>query len=728
MSIVRELRRRNVFRVAIAYVIIAWLLLQVSDTLVPALHLPEWFHSGVALLLILGFPLALIFAWAFELTPEGLKRETDVDCPQSVTHITGRKLDYLIIAVLILALGFFVFDKFVLDRSRDADLVQATTEAVTKQAADIADRSIAVLPFVNMSSDPEQEYFSDGISEELLNVLAKLPGLRVAARTSSFQFKGENRNITDIGQQLNAALVLEGSVRKSGLHVRITAQLIDTSTGFHLWSESYDRELENVFAVQDEISAAIVAELKEHLGLQVEAALPSVSVVHTEAHDAYLRGRHLLVQRTRATIEGAVHEFEKAIVLDPDYALAHAELAIATLFLTIYGDLTVAESVARAAPHVERAMALDSTLAQAHAATGYLYRFQENADDALTHFRHAIQINPNYAIAYNAIGVVLNGLGRYEEVFAMTEMALRLDPLSRPAIANHIHRLRDRNRLAEADQELEKLAAIYPSIHASLRGDLTSVGGKWANSVLGYLDALRLEPNRPRIRNDLSAAFALLGLEKEALAISEHPPPVTLSWLGKHGDAVAAAKARVAKDPISLLAGRDLGLALAGAGDYAHARPILEEMWQRRGKRVTQYSWFRIADAVALIAIRRTAGEEDGVDELLAAIRDNVRRYHEAGITNGPESYSVDYEEGLAAYLAGERERGLQLIAKGADDGYFIWPQEAYLQALYDDPGFAPIRKSQEARQVSERERFLAIVCTDNPYETIWQPAGGTCE
>ncbi|MCH7829492.1 MAG: hypothetical protein IIB75_02890 [Proteobacteria bacterium] len=334
-SVWGELRRRNVIKVAIAYVIVGWLLLQVSETLVPALYLPEWFHSGVAFLIILGFPIALIFAWAFELTPEGIKKEEDVDRSQSIAHVTGRKLDYIIIAVLILALGYFAFDKFVLDPSRDSELVQATTEALTEHGkSETVDKSIAVLAFADLSPEGDQEYFSDGISEELLNVLSKIPGLRVAARTSSFQFKGENRDAIDIGEQLNVALILEGSVRKAGLQIRITAQLIDASNGFHLWSETYDRELANIFAVQDEISAAIVNALKEHLGLQVAAAPRVIATANTEAHEAYLRGRYLVVQRNRANIAGAVREFEKAITLDPEYALAHAELAMAVLLLS----------------------------------------------------------------------------------------------------------------------------------------------------------------------------------------------------------------------------------------------------------------------------------------------------------------------------------------------------------------------------------------------------------
>ena len=259
MSLFNELKRRNVFRVGFAYIVMAWLVLQVADVILNNIIAPGWVFHVLLLFLAIGFPFAVFFAWAFELTPEGLKKEKDVDRSKSITRVTGRKLDYGVIAVLVLALAYFTFDKFVLDPSRDAELVQATTEAVAEQAtesgkAEITDKSIAVLPFVNMSNDPDQEYFSDGISEELLNVLAQFPGLKVAARTSAFQFKGQNRDIVGIAKQLHVNHVLEGSVRKSGNRLRITAQLIDAESGFHLWSETYDRELDDIFAIQDEIS------------------------------------------------------------------------------------------------------------------------------------------------------------------------------------------------------------------------------------------------------------------------------------------------------------------------------------------------------------------------------------------------------------------------------------------------------------------------------------------
>jgi TolB-like protein/Tfp pilus assembly protein PilF len=714
MSFVDELKRRNVLRVAIAYAIVAWLIAQVTELAFDSFGTPDWAIKTVLFLLLIGFPLALLFAWAFELTPDGLKREKDVDRSESITPRTGRKLDYSIFAVLVLALGYFAADKFLLDTPPDVGVPQTT-----------ADKSIAVLPFVNMSSDPEQEYFSDGIAEELLNVLSKIPGLRVSARTSSFQFKGENLDIVKIGQQLNSSLVLEGSVRKSGTSVRITAQLIDAATGFHLWSETYDRQIEDVFAVQDEISAAIVAELQEHLGLQVGAAPRVRTAENPAAHEAYLRGLYLVAQDTRAGREEAVAQFERALSHDPDYAIAHAELAMAIL-----RSRPGAEARPRAALHVKRATELDPTLAEVHAAKGLLLYDQVNLEEALTSFRRAVEINPNYVAAYTWMGQLLNlDLGRYDEAFPMREKAMRIDPLSIPTIVFYLQALVERNRLAEADLELAKIASIFPHVYAYRHGSRMSRGGNLAAAVLGSLDALNINPAYGRVRNGLSFHFAMVGLEKEALAIAPRFSTYVLSYLGRPQDAITVARSWLAEDPELISARHDLGLALAGAGDYANSRPILEEMWRSSGGRISKRSEiFVTATAAALIAVRRNAGEEEKVDELVAAIMDNVRRYREAGIVGDGRSFGPDYEEGIALYLSGDHESGLALLDKATEDGVFMPTNEAYLQAIYDDPGFAPILARQEARQVREHKKVLAVVCTNNPYEAVWQPAEGTCE
>jgi len=739
MSLFTELKRRNVFRVAIAYLAGAWLLIEVTETLFPIYGLSDAAIRLVVTLLAIGFPILLIFSWVFELTPEGLMLEKDIDRSVSVTHHTSKKLDRAIIVLLALALGYFSFDKFVLEPARDVELVEETAQQTRSDVMleSYGDNSIAVLAFADMSPEGDQEYFSDGISEELLNLLSKVPDLRVISRSSSFTFKGKDIDIPTIAEQLNVAYILEGSVRKAGNQVRITAQLIEAHSDTHLWSETYDRELENIFLVQDEISAAIVGVLKEQLGLQVESAPQVIAMANTEAYEAIMRGRYLMAQRTRVTIEGAVREFEKAVALDPNSALAHAELSMAILMLSNdpgYGNLTRTEAIARSAPHAERALALNQSLAETHAAKGLLLKYQGNLEEAQAHYRQATKINPNYSIVYNWMGAILNNhLGLYAESFPMHEIALQLDPLSIVAMLSNISALTDMNRLDEADRELEKLAAIAPAKYASARGALTARGGQWANMILADLDALRIRDPETVQLGWLASEFATIGLEKEAITNpgAPRPTPYVLSLLGRPADAVTSAEAWL----IEISYARDaLGLALAGAGEYVRARPILEETWQRSGRRVTRQGMFRIRKAAALIAIRRDADADTDVSELIEAISDNVRRYREAGII-GPGitgrpwlMFDVDYEEGLAAYLAGDRMRGLALIAKAVERGFYIPPYEAYLQVLYDDPGFAPIREMQEARQIRERNKFLTIVCTDNPYEDVWQPSEGTCE
>ena len=317
-----ELKRRNVAKVALVYIIAGWLTMQVVDVMFPALHLPEWLISAVAAFVLIGFPFAIIFAWAFEMTPEGLKREKDVDRSDSITPQTGQKLNHVAMIILAIAVVFLLVDKFAIQA--DNDLPETAVVATAPEEKP----SIAVLPFVNMSGDAENEYFSDGLSEELLNLLAKIPQLHVAGRTSSFKFKGTNEDLRIIGEALNVAHVLEGSVRKSGARLRITAQLIDTQNGYHLWSENYDRELTDIFAIQDEIAGHVVEELKVHLlGAEVTAATQGTTNV--EAYNQFLRGNYFIDDTSAENLEKARIAYETAIEFDPNFARAYAGLAIA---------------------------------------------------------------------------------------------------------------------------------------------------------------------------------------------------------------------------------------------------------------------------------------------------------------------------------------------------------------------------------------------------------------
>lgn len=719
MPLFNELKRRNVIKVAIAYIIIAWLLMQIGDTLSPALLLPGWTNSALAFFLILGFPLALFFAWAYELTPEGIKKEKDVDRSESITFATSRKLDFFIIGLLVLALGYVMYDRFTPSVEQDLPAKSGISAG--------PDKSIAVLAFVNMSNDPDQEYFSDGISEELLNLLSKTPDLRVISRTSAFYFKGKNATVADIARELGVGFVVEGSVRKAGNQIRITAQLIEAKTDAPLWSETYDRELENIFDVQDEISAAIAVSLKDKIGLQVEAVPQAIRLVNSDAHDAYLRGRHLLVKRTGDSIRGAVKEFEDAIELYPDYALAHADLAIANLLLTResggYGDLSHNEALVRAEPHADLAMKLAPSLAEAQAAKGFVLKRQRQHEQALTHYRKAIEINPSYSGAYTWMGwLLLREIGDYVQATAAREQALRVDPLSRPAINNYLAILTLSDRKAEARKELEKIASIYPDIYTAWQGNISAINGQWSIRALALLNSMTFDNRLSRSnRNALMSTLAYMGLEEEALALFASPPSSLFRILGRLEEAVIAADERVAEDPTALNAFLSLGQALAGIGDYARARPVLEKLWQESGGRITASGLFRISSATALIVIRREMGAD--VEELLMAVDDHVHRLRSAGFNR--RAY---YEKGFGAFLAGDRDRGLALIAGAVNDGRFIRPKNAYLHTLYEDPGFAPIQKMQEDRAITEREKFLTVVCNDNPYKIFWQPAQGTCE
>jgi TolB-like protein len=308
-----ELKRRNVVRMAGLYLVGAWLLTQVASTVLPMFGAPEWWPRSVVILLAIGFIPALIFSWVFEVTPEGLKRDEDVPPEQSIAPQNARRMDRMIIAVLLLALGYFVFDKFVLEPRQQRSLSQ---ELLATDA-----KSIAVLPFVNMSSDKEQEYFSDGLSEELLNQLAQIPQLRVIARTSSFSFKGKELDVSTIAKALNVAHVLEGSVRRSANTLRVTAQLIRASDSSHLWSQTYDRDRTDIFKVQDEIAADVVAALKVKL-LPTQELPKAPRTNNPEAYQQYLQGRYYLNRFSIADFEKARVFLERASELDPEFPLA----------------------------------------------------------------------------------------------------------------------------------------------------------------------------------------------------------------------------------------------------------------------------------------------------------------------------------------------------------------------------------------------------------------------
>ena len=432
MSFIKELKRRNVIRVAIAYAIAAWLLIEITATTFPILKLPEWTVTLVTVLVLIGFPLALIFAWAFELTPEGLKKEKDIDRSESITHHTGRKLDFVIIAMLVVALGFFAYDKFVLDPDRDAAEVEAAVQVAQEQVASAVERqdsakTIAVLPFVNMSDDPGNEYFSDGISEEILNLLVKVPELRVTSRSSAFSFKGQNLDVPTMAARLNVAHILEGSVRKSGNQLRITAQLIEVVTDTHLWSETYNRELKNIFAIQDEIAAAVVDALK----ITLLGEQPKVTETNPEAYALYLQGRYLINQRTEESIKQAETLLKQALDIDSGFAPAWTELGIMYRRQASFGFRSADEGYELARHAIQQALALDPHYGRAFAALAMVETYYDRDFTAASeHLQQALALNPVDSFILKSAGLLEWILGRRDEAIDLTRQSVALDPVS----------------------------------------------------------------------------------------------------------------------------------------------------------------------------------------------------------------------------------------------------------------------------------------------------------
>ncbi len=415
----KELRRRKVFQVAVVYGVVGWVLIQVVETIFPRLHLPDWSITLVIVFLIIGFPVAIILAWALELTPEGVKRtEAAEGEPQVSDRKANRKIELVLISLLAIAVVYLFIRP---------DREQTPTGIPPGGMVN----SIAVLPFVDMSPQKDQGYFCDGVAEELLNVLAKVKGLRVAARTSSFSFKGKDMDITTIGEKLNVEAVLEGSVRKAGDKVRITAQLVKAANGFHLWSDTYDRRLDDIFVIQEEIARAVVDALKIELLGEPQARLVRHTTESMEAYDLYLLGRHYYNKGLEPDLRKAVNHFEWALELDSNYALACAGLADAYTTLGAFNIFAPEFTWPNARAMAEKAIALDEGLAEAHTSLAMVKTFYEyNWPEAEREFKRALEINPNSVDARLWYANFLSAMLRHDEAIAKIERALELDPHS----------------------------------------------------------------------------------------------------------------------------------------------------------------------------------------------------------------------------------------------------------------------------------------------------------
>ncbi len=728
-----ELKRRNVLRVAIAYIVAAWLLLQVADVVLNNIASPDWVFRSILLLVAIGFPFAVLFAWAYEMTPDGLKKEKDIDRSESITHVTGRKLDFMIIGVLVLALAYFAYDEFVIDPAQEAALAMTSVETDEITRTDAPDKSIAVLPFVNMSDDASNEYFSDGISEELLNVLAQLPGLRVAARTSSFQFKGMNPDIAMIAETLNVAHILEGSVRKSGTTLRITAQLIKADDGFHLWSKSYDREVNDIFAVQEEIATAISEALMVKLALdpsEGEVVQPTfVKAANTDAYDAYLHGRQLIHRRGRKALEDAVRHLERSLRLDNDFASAHAQLGIATTLLLdspgSYGELSLAEVRRKAIPHFERALELEPNLADAHGGLALLTMNSGELLKAIEYARKALELNPSFSDAMNWLYIALGDMGEYQEQEATLMRLLATDPMTIVGRSNYAGWLMGIGKIKEAHEVADQLVPQSPRAGYLRHAEAALVHeAKFAEGLSWGLKAHVEDPDDSFTNFYVVDGMILVGQYDEARRISDSLAYMVDSAEGHFDEAIQATQRKMLLDPDNEAVIAAAAYVMYDAGRIEEALPLYERLrdFRPEGRPIVGFN-----DATMRLALaRRKAGDEDGA-QAAAGI---VKRDHAALEAAGDKSQFLHRTEAMIAAFEYDPDRLIAALESAMQRGFRDSRLFADLvfEEMWDEPRFVALQQEIDTILATERNKVLQLMCFNNPAPSGWQPMPETCE
>jgi len=501
-----ELKRRNVYKVAVAYAVVGWLLVQVATQVFPFFEIPNWAVRLVVLAIVIGFPIALVIAWAFELTPEGIKRAEDVDLAAK-SRAKSRAWIYVVVVGVFLSVGLFFLGRYTAGR--------ATPQTSTTSNSQ---KSIAVLPLLNESGDPKDEYFSDGLSEELIAALAQISGLKVIGRSSSFRFKDRREEPKTIGEKLGVSTLLEGTVRKQGDRVRIVAELINAADGIEMWTRTFDRELKDIFAVQQEIARAVAESLKVTL-LGSNSAQKSTSG-NVEAHNAYLQGHFYFQRRNLEDYRKAVDYFDEAIRLDPDYALAYAERAEAWTFI---GDLTGERPTAysKGRSDAEKAVAIAPALAEARGALGFVRCFVDwKFAEGLTELKRAKELSPANPTANDLLARIIVYLGQFDEAERQARQAVELDPLSTVTQGNMARVLFYAGKLDEADAFARKAAELQPTGASNHRWQVLIAAQRGDGETA--LREAQLEPDEGYRRFELAIAQHVVGDRQAADAALAH--------------------------------------------------------------------------------------------------------------------------------------------------------------------------------------------------------------
>ncbi|MFZ3377671.1 MAG: tetratricopeptide repeat protein [Chthoniobacterales bacterium] len=544
-----ELKRRNVYKVAVAYAVVGWLLVQVATQVFPFFEIPNWGIRLVVLFIVIGFPIALVIAWAFEATPEGIKRTEVADAMPSTTGEKRQAWIYIAAIGAAISVALFFLGRYTM-RTTIAPLSGAPA------------KSIAVLPFDNLSRDPDNAYFAEGVQDEILTRLAKVADLKVISRTSTQRFKSAPSDLREIAKQLGVANILEGSVQKANDQVRVNVQLINALTDAHLWAEIYDRKLNDIFAAESDIAKTIAETLQAKLTGSEKTAMSKAPTSNPEAYELYLKGRFFWNKRTGADLRKAIDYFNQAIAKDPNYALAYSGLADSYLLLSPYGAAAPKDSVPQAKAAVKRALELDDTLAEAHASSArILSGFDFDSQRAIAEFERALQLNPNYATAHHwfAAGPLL-ALGRFDESIAEAKRSIELDPLSMINNADFGNDYYFARRYDEAIAQLRKTIEIEPHSYLAhyYLGEALQLKGQMPDAIAEYRRAVELDDD-PFALALLGQSYARAGRRDEANKI--------LTQLNQE------AKTRYVD-------AYGVGLVFLGLGDKSHAMDELERAYR----------------------------------------------------------------------------------------------------------------------------------------------------
>ena len=559
-----ELKRRNVYKVAVAYAIVGWLVMQIAATVVPALHLSDAITSAVVLLTLLGFPIALVLAWAFELTPEGIKRTEDVAPNETFTRRAGRKLTAFMIVVAFVASALFAWQ-----------FLQPKTTPVaagTGPRTEIPEKSIAVLPFENATRNVDTEYLSDGISEALINSLSELQQLKVIARSTAFRYKGKQVDPQAVGRELKVRTVLMGVVRQLGDRLNVQVDLVDATTGAQLWGEEYERKLADVLAVKQALVREVTEKLRLKLTGEQQQRLTQRDTTNPEAYQFYLRGRYYWNKRTAENLKKAIDQFQQAADKDPNYALAYVGLADCYVLLEDYAGTPASETLPKAKAFAERALQLDSSLAEAHTSLAYAYRNLWQWEQAEEEFKWAIKLNPNYPTAHLWYSTYLLDLGRNDDAMAEIKRALAVDPLSLIIGTTLTYAYLVEGEVNSSIAQCKRVIDLdpnFPRAHEYL-GLAYLRQGSHSEAIVELQKAVELSGRERRPLRDLGYGYAISGKRAEALTVLKELE-------GKYGKHEAI--------------GQDLAAVYAGLEEKDQAFAWLEKDFQTRSGLLAWTRW-----------------------------------------------------------------------------------------------------------------------------------------